>query len=274
MNGQYAKEYIREVGEKYATGHANEHAYRPALDKLFEDITGLRVVNDPKKSEYGAPDFVFLKGKVVVAYAEAKDIKYTLDDIEKSEQLVRYYGYSNLILTNYVEFRFFRNGQRYGETILIGERVGDKIEPIEKNLILLEDTINDFIKESKEPIKSGTVLAKVMAGKARRIRDNVKTFLADGDSVKNAELLSVYEVIKKTLLADKFVVFTGELEAFSRPEAEKLVRQAGGNPSSGVSKNTGYVVAGRNPGTKYDKAKKLGVKIITEEEFSRLLSAL
>ncbi|HAH21118.1 MAG: hypothetical protein A2Y00_00480 [Omnitrophica WOR_2 bacterium GWF2_43_52] len=80
--------------------------------------------------------------------------------------------------------------------------------------------------------------------------------------------------VKKTLLADKFVVFTGELEAFSRPEAEKLVRQAGGNPSSGVSKNTGYVVAGRNPGTKYDKAKKLGVKIITEEEFSRLLSAL
>jgi DNA ligase (NAD+) len=65
-------------------------------------------------------------------------------------------------------------------------------------------------------------------------------------------------------------VFTGGMETMMRPDAEELVRQLGGHPSSSVSKQTDYVVAGTDPGSKYDKAKKLGVKIITEQEFVRL----
>ncbi len=66
-------------------------------------------------------------------------------------------------------------------------------------------------------------------------------------------------------------VFTGELEKMSRGEAEDSVRSHGGKISSSVSKKTSYVVAGANPGSKYDKAKKLSVKIITESEFSKLI---
>ena len=77
--------------------------------------------------------------------------------------------------------------------------------------------------------------------------------------------------IKKSPLTGKTVVFTGELKNFSRGEAESLVRQFGGNATSGVSENTDLVVAGETTGTKYDKAKKLGIKIINEEEFGRLL---
>jgi DNA ligase (NAD+) len=77
--------------------------------------------------------------------------------------------------------------------------------------------------------------------------------------------------IKKTLFTDKTVVFTGELKNFSRNQAESLVRQFGGNPSSSISKNTDFVVAGDNLGSKYNRAKKLGVKIIHENEFREML---
>lgn len=241
MNSR-VKDYINQAKKKYETGHAREHAYRPALEKLFEEITELNVVNDPKRSEYGSPDFVFMKGKTTIAYAEAKDVNISLDDIEKGEQMIRYYGYSNLILTNYLEFRFYRNGQKYCESIKLGEIKNGEIELNEDNYVLLGDTVKDFINESREPIKSGIVLAKVMAGKARRIRDNINIFLSSEDNKKNENLLSIYSVIKKLLLDDlnyeKFADMYAQTvvyglfvaryhdktpETFSRQEARDLI---------------------------------------------------
>lgn len=72
-------------------------------------------------------------------------------------------------------------------------------------------------------------------------------------------------------LSGKTFVFTGGLEHYTRPEAEELVRKLGGTASSSVSKDTDFVVAGSEPGSKYDKAKKLGVKILSEAEFIKLL---
>lgn len=72
-------------------------------------------------------------------------------------------------------------------------------------------------------------------------------------------------------LKGKTFVFTGGLAKMTRPEAEEKIRRLGGHPSSSVSKQTDYVVAGTDPGSKYDKAKKLGVKILTEEEFIKML---
>ncbi|OGC11110.1 DNA ligase (NAD(+)) LigA [candidate division WOR-1 bacterium RIFOXYA12_FULL_52_29] len=71
-------------------------------------------------------------------------------------------------------------------------------------------------------------------------------------------------------LKGKKFVFTGGMEHYTRPEAEELVRQLGGSASSAVSKETDYVVAGTDPGSKYDKAKKFGVTILTEGEFVAL----
>ena len=91
------------------------------LKLLFTLLIPLvKVLNDPSRSEHGNPDFVFLRGSITVGYTETKDIGVDLDKTEKSDQLERYLGYSNLILTDYLEFRFFRNGQRYGEPIRIG----------------------------------------------------------------------------------------------------------------------------------------------------------
>lgn len=73
-------------------------------------------------------------------------------------------------------------------------------------------------------------------------------------------------------LEGKTFVITGSLENFSRNEIEELLRKLGGNVSSSVGKNTDYVVAGKDPGSKFEKARQLGVKIIDENEFKQLIS--
>ncbi len=78
-------------------------------------------------------------------------------------------------------------------------------------------------------------------------------------------------VIKSHKLAGKSFVFTGGLANRSREDAGKLVMQHGGKVSGSVSKKTDYVVVGTEPGSKYDKAKSLGVPILTEAEFEKLL---
>jgi DNA ligase (NAD+) len=70
--------------------------------------------------------------------------------------------------------------------------------------------------------------------------------------------------------AGKAVVFTGTI-SIPRSEAEAMVKAQGGRPTSSVSKSTDFVVAGEEPGSKYEKARALGVKVLTEEEFRAML---
>ena len=78
--------------------------------------------------------------------------------------------------------------------------------------------------------------------------------------------------LKSKNLEGKTFVVTGSLESFSRNEIEELIRKRGGNASSSVSKNTDYVIAGKDPGSKFEKAKESGVKIINESEFKKLIN--
>jgi DNA ligase (NAD+) len=80
--------------------------------------------------------------------------------------------------------------------------------------------------------------------------------------------------VKQTPLSGKSVVVTGTLDSMSREEAKEAVREAGGDWVGSVSKNTDYVVVGANPGSKHDKAQSLGVKILEEKEFLKLLGRI
>jgi DNA ligase (NAD+) len=74
------------------------------------------------------------------------------------------------------------------------------------------------------------------------------------------------------LLAGVTVVITGSLQELSRDEAAEAVRAAGGKVTGSVSKKTGFVVAGDNPGSKYDKAVEVGVPVLDEAGFRILLA--
>jgi DNA ligase (NAD+) len=72
-------------------------------------------------------------------------------------------------------------------------------------------------------------------------------------------------------LAGKTVVLTGTLASLGREQAEEAVYRSGGKPTSSVSRRTDFVVVGKEPGAKFDKARSLGVKTLTERQFLRLL---
>jgi DNA ligase (NAD+) len=110
---------------------------------------------------------------------------------------------------------------------------------------------------------------------------SIRMFFDDKNNVNVIRKLQEYGVefpvrhkkTKKGLLLGKTFVLTGTLESFSRSEAEKEIEKLGGNATSSVSGKTDYVVAGADPGSKLDKARKLGVKVIDEVEFKKLLGS-
>lgn len=72
-------------------------------------------------------------------------------------------------------------------------------------------------------------------------------------------------------LAGKIFVLTGEMESMTRDEAKNKIREFGGDISESVSQKTDFVVVGQNPGSKYEKARGLGIKIINETEFLKMI---
>lgn len=78
-------------------------------------------------------------------------------------------------------------------------------------------------------------------------------------------------ISENELFKDKTFVLTGTLPTYSRSEASSLIVQSGGKVTSSVTKNTDYVLCGDNPGSKYEKALKLGISVINEDEFNRML---
>jgi DNA ligase (NAD+) len=91
--------------------------------------------------------------------------------------------------------------------------------------------------------------------------------------LKHITIKSVSASQKNTnsIFAGKTVVVTGTLPTLSREEAKELIRKHGGSPSSSVSKKTNYVLAGEDPGSKYEKAQELGVPIVDEAKFLKML---
>ena len=83
----YVQEYLGDIRRQFATGVAAEHAYRPALKRLLEaHRTRIVAVNDPRRVDCGAPDFIVQKGKVPLGYVECKDIGADLAPTTGAEQ--------------------------------------------------------------------------------------------------------------------------------------------------------------------------------------------
>lgn len=212
MNETFSR-YIQGITAKYSNEMTSEYGYRKEFEVLLEEIfqsdnvkkLKTEIEHDAKTRSGNKPDFVVTNNSIPILYIETKDIGVSLDKVEQSSQMVRYYGYENLVLTDYVEFRFYRNGQKYGEPILIAtyDKKDRSVTPNPQNYELLQRTLVDFTLEHKEPIKSGLHLSKIMGGKAQRIRENVLELLKGETTSANIEdLKKVYETIKQLLVHD------------------------------------------------------------------------
>ncbi|HBU06669.1 MAG TPA: hypothetical protein DEB09_01135 [Candidatus Magasanikbacteria bacterium] len=113
-----------------------------------------------------------------------------------------------------------------------------------------------------------------------RVAEEIYAWFRENDNIKLIEELrengvKIKDIRHKTedlRLSGQTFVLTGSLESMSRDEAEEKIRELGGSISSSVSKKTSYVVVGTEPGSKYQKAQELGVKILDEKEFLTLLN--
>jgi DNA ligase (NAD+) len=134
-------------------------------------------------------------------------------------------------------------------------------------------SIDNIAKQSAEDLTKIHEIGDVMAAsicnffKERANKAVLKKLQDAGVKMKEAPKKKV-----SSRLEGKAVVVTGSLADYSRDQIESLIRDLGGRPSSSISKNTDFLVAGKSPGSKFDKAKKLGVKIIDEEEFKKLIA--
>jgi len=212
--------YISQLQKHLSTGDAREHTYRPAQVNFFDQF-GVQTENDPARSAHGAPDYVFRNVKnteIVLAYGEAKDIDGDLDKVEKTEQLDRYAGYNNFVLTNYIEFRFYRNGEKY-ETVEIAKRDGLALSSIPENFSKLADELTAFFAKPPEVIKNAKRLSAIMGAKARRIRRGIEYMLAGNaqDNTKATEISKVYGLMRELLVHDL------EPEKFADMYAQTLV---------------------------------------------------
>ncbi|MBX7067590.1 MAG: NAD-dependent DNA ligase LigA [Parachlamydiales bacterium] len=107
----------------------------------------------------------------------------------------------------------------------------------------------------------------------------IAAFFKDKDNREEIELLLRHGVVPQRMkqkmsghvFSGKTFVLTGTLMNFSRDEAAALVKERGGKVSGSVSKKTDFVLVGEDPGSKYDKAKELGVPILSEEQFQKML---
>jgi DNA ligase (NAD+) len=150
---------------------------------------------------------------------------------------------------------------------MIGERTGQ--------LLAAHFSSLDELAEASEEqlLEVGEVGPKVAAAIAEFFSESANKRLIKKLDKAGVRPTAEKRVVKSQKFAGKSFVFTGGLANRSREAAGELVQQHGGKISGSVSKKTDYVVVGTDPGSKYDKAKELGVPVLTESEFEKLLAA-
>lgn len=215
-----------------------DHLGESTIDKLIE-----------KELIENIADLYFLKKEDILTLEgfKEKSVQNLLDSIEKSKQQD---------LSRLIYGLGIRHVGKYAAQLL-----ASKYNSIDK---LAEASLEELMGIDGLGDKTAEAIVTFFATKENnKLIERLKNI-----GVKTKEAL----VDKKHLpFHDKKFVFTGSLSSLSRPEASDMVKQKGGMVASSVSKNIDYVVVGDKPGSKYQKAKKLGLTVISEDEFKELI---
>jgi len=253
------EKYIEQVNKRFKSGISKEHSYRGDLETLIRELVpGVEITNEPANiTDCGNPDYVITKGKIPIGYIEAKDIGKDLNSKVYKEQFTRYKkALDNLIITDYIWFQFFKNGELVYE-IRIAEIEENKIKPLPENFEQFTDLIKDFCTFIGQTIKSSKKLAEMMASKARLLQDILeKAITSDEETEENTSLREQYKTFKSILIHDlspkafadiyaqtlAYGMFAARLhdktlDDFSRQEAAELIPKS--NPF--LRKLFGYV---------------------------------
>ena len=237
-------EYRQALEEAVRQGNATEHTFRPALKTLLETLApDIIATNEPKRVSCGAPDFIITRGQVPLGYIETKDVSASLAEIEGSEQMTRYLaGLSNLILTDYLEFRWYVKGDHRGTARLATRGARGKLRPEPEGAQRLLDLLQAFLTEHVSSVNNAKELAGRMAVLARLLRDALRdTFSVEGaNGPLHDYLTSFRDILLHDLTADQFAdmyaqtvcygLFTAAcspdvmtLPIFTRREADRLL---------------------------------------------------
>ncbi|MEZ7927263.1 type ISP restriction/modification enzyme, partial [Cloacibacterium sp.] len=198
-------QYLSKLSQLYFAGNATEHSYRGDLQILLQEILGkeFSVINEPTRQKCGAPDYIVSKKEVPIGYIEAKDLKLGIDHKKNKPQFDRYRNaLENLIITDYLHFEFYKNGELKTK-IALGEILMNEIVPHEKNFETFIHLIKDFGQEVSQTIKNSEKLAEMMANKALLMADVIHNALDEDDlAEKNTELVQQRTAFKDMLIHD------------------------------------------------------------------------
>lgn len=158
-----------------------------------------------------------------------------------------------------------------GKTVVVtGTLVNYKRSDIEKKIVALGGKAGSGVSKATDYLVAGADAGSKL-DKAQQLGVKILTEDEFDQLVKDYEAALAAPGAVGTALAGKTVVVTGTLERYDRRGIEELIEQHGGKAGSGVSKNTSYVVAGSDAGSKLAKAQQLGVPVLTEAEFEQLI---
>jgi len=237
-------QYLSKLNTLFITGNAREHSYRGDLQNLIMAILpDILVTNEPARVSCGAPDYVLTRKNIPVGYIEAKDIGVDLGSKLLKEQFERYKaGLSNLIITDYLHFEFYKDGE-FVTKISIGKIEGGLIIPQPENFDQFNHLIENFALSVSQSIKSPTRLAKMMAGKAKLMADVIEKSLNNDDKLETrsnlkSQMISFQQMLIHDITNNSFADIYAQtiaygmfaaryhdpsLENFSRMEAAQLI---------------------------------------------------
>src|SRR3989339_2065877 len=208
------KSYLKGIYEVSSRGDAREESFYSVLEGFLQKYAestnkkSIHITTLPKKTDAGNPDFRIWDGNQhIVGYIEAKTptTEY-LDHIETTDQLKRYLKtFPNLILTNFVEFRLYRNGDlidkvRIGRPFVM--HTLKTVPPVENEPDFFK-LLEKFFSFSLPKFYDAESLARVLADKTRFLRDEVITQeLREEDEGKRKSITGFYEAFKQYLISD------------------------------------------------------------------------
>jgi predicted helicase len=202
------RNYLATVQKAYQAGNATEHTHRSALQELLESLfPGVTATNEPKRVKCGAPDFIITNKQTPLGYIETKDIGVSLDKTEHTDQMKRYLGsLANLILTDYLEFRWYVAGQHRATARLARAGTKGKLVLEPGGLENTDSLLQAFIVTQAPTVSSPRELATRMAAIAQLIRHAIRQAFESevGGGSLHAQMQSFREVLLPDLTYEQF----------------------------------------------------------------------